>query len=185
MQTVGAQWLMGDLGGGALAIALVQAATTLPVFLVVVPAGALGDILDRRRLLLAGQALMCAGAAGITATTAAGRTTPPLLLGLIAVMGVGQALSVPSFQAIQPELVGRREVPQAAVLNGADINIARAVGPAVGGLLIAAAGSAATFAFNTVSFVGVLAVLYRWKRPPDHRPLNTWLPRPGPARATS
>jgi MFS family permease len=172
MQTVGAQWLMGDLGGGALAVALVQAATTLPVFLLVVPAGALGDILDRRRLLLAGQALMCAGAAGITATTAAGRTTPPLLLGLIAVMGVGQALSVPSFQAIQPELVSRSEVPQAAVLNGANFNVARAVGPALGGLLIAAAGPAATFAFNTVSFVGVLAVLYRWRRPPDHRPLG-------------
>ena len=173
MQTVGAQWLMGDLGGGPLAVALVQAATTLPVFLLVVPAGALGDILDRRRLLLAGQVLMCAGAAGITAATAAGRTTPPLLLGLIAVMGVGQALSMPSFQAIQPELVSRSEVPQAAVLNGASINVARAVGPALGGLLIAAAGPAATFAFNTVSFFGVLAVLYRWKRPPDHRPLGT------------
>jgi MFS family permease len=172
MQTVGAQWLMGDLGGGALAMALVQAATTLPVFLLVVPAGALGDILDRRRLLLAGQALMCAGAAGITATTALGRTTPPLLLGLIAVTGVGQALSVPSFQAIQPELVSRREVPQAAVLNGVNFNVARAVGPAVGGLLIAAIGPASTFAFNTVSFVGVLAVLFRWKRPPDHRPLG-------------
>jgi predicted MFS family arabinose efflux permease len=115
---------------------------------------------------------MCAGAAGITATTAAGRTTPPLLLGLIAVMGVGQALSVPSFQAIQPELVSRSEVPQAAVLNGANFNVARAVGPALGGLLIAAAGPAVTFAFNTVSFVGVLAVLYRWRRPPDHRPLG-------------
>jgi MFS family permease len=173
MQTVGVQWLMGDLGGGALAVALVQAAGTLPVFLLVVPAGALGDILDRRRLLLAGQALMCAGAAGITVTTVAGRTSPPLLLGLIAVIGVGQALSVPSFQAIQPELVSRSEVPQAAVLNGVNINVARAVGPAVGGLLIAGTGPAATFALNTVSFVGVLAVLYRWKRPPDHRPLGT------------
>jgi predicted MFS family arabinose efflux permease len=74
-------------------------------------------------------------------------------------MGAGQALSVPSFQAIQPELVSRSEVPQAAVLNGAKINMARAVGPAVGGLLIAVTGPAATFAFNTVSFVGVLAVL--------------------------
>jgi MFS family permease len=172
MQTIGAQWLMGDLGGGVLAMALVQAATTLPVFLLVVPAGALGDILDRRRLLLAGQALMCAGAAGITVTTAAGRTTPSVLLGLIAVTGVGQALSAPSFQAIQPELVSRCEVPQAAVLNGVNVNVARAVGPAVGGLLIAATGPAATFAFNTVSFFGVMAVLYRWKRPPDHRPLG-------------
>ncbi|MBL7260278.1 MFS transporter [Actinoplanes sp. LDG1-01] len=172
MQTVGAQWLMGDLGGGALAVALIQAATTLPVFLLVVPAGALGDILDRRRLLLTGQALMCAGAAGITLTTAFDRTTPALLLGWIAVTGVGQALSVPSFQAIQPELVSRGEVPQAAVLNGVNVNVARAVGPAVGGLLIAATGPASTFAFNTLSFLGVLAVLYRWRRPPDHRPLG-------------
>ncbi|WP_306212683.1 MFS transporter [Actinoplanes sp. RD1] len=172
MQTVGAQWLMGDLGGGPFAIALVQAASTLPVFLLVVPAGALGDILDRRRLLLAGQALMCAGAAGITATTALGRTTPASLLALIAVTGVGQALSVPSFQAIQPELVSRAEVPQAAVLNGVNVNVARAIGPAVGGLLIAATGPASTFAFNTVSFFGVLAVLYRWRRPRDHRPLG-------------
>jgi MFS family permease len=172
MQTVGAQWLMGDLGGGPLAIALVQAATTLPVFLLVVPAGALGDILDRRRLLLTGQALMCAGAAGITATTAFGRATPASLLGWIAVTGVGQALSVPSFQAIQPELVDHGEVPQAAVLNGVNFNVARAVGPAAGGLLIAATGPASTFAFNMVSFLGVLAVLYRWRRPPDHRPLG-------------
>jgi predicted MFS family arabinose efflux permease len=102
----------------------------------------------------------------------AGRMTPALLLGLIAVMGVGQALSIPSFQAIQPELVGPDEIPQAALLNGANVNVARAVGPALGGILIAAVGPAATFVFNTLSFLGVLVVLYRWKRPPDHRPLG-------------
>jgi MFS family permease len=172
VQTVGAQWLMGDLGGGVLRVALVQTATTLPVFLLVVPAGALGDILDRRRLLLAGQSLMCAGAAAIAVLIAAGLMTPELLLALIAVMGVGQALSIPSFQAIQPELVSREEIPQAALLNGANVNVARAVGPALGGLLIATIGPAATFIFNTLSFAGVLLVLYRWQRPPDHRPLG-------------
>jgi MFS family permease len=171
-QTVGAQWLMGDLGGDALAVALVQTAATLPVFLLVVPAGALGDILDRRRLLLAGQALMCAGAAAITALTAARQMAPALLLTLIAVMGVGQALSAPSFQAIQPELVDSHEIPQAALLNGANLNVARAVGPALGGVLIAAVGPAAAFALNTLSFLGVLLVLYRWRRPSDHRPLG-------------
>jgi MFS family permease len=102
---------MGDLGGGALEVALVQAAMTLPVFLLVVPAGALGDILDRRRLLLGGQSLMFAGAAALAVLTTVGAMTPGLLLGLIAVMAVGQALSVPSFQAIQPELVSRDEIP--------------------------------------------------------------------------
>jgi hypothetical protein len=90
---------------------------TLPVFLLVVPAGA-GGILDHRRLLLGGQSLMFAGAAAPAVLTTVGAMTPGLLLGLIAVMTVGQALSVPSFQAIQPELVNRDEIPQAALLNG-------------------------------------------------------------------
>ncbi|MCZ4493148.1 MAG: family transporter [Conexibacter sp.] len=171
-QTVGAQWLMGDLGGGALPVALVQTATTLPVFLLVLPAGALGDIVDRRRLLLIGQALMVVGAAALAILTAADQMTRVLLLGLIALMGVGQALSVPSFQAIQPELVPREEIPQAALLNGANANVARAIGPALGGVLIAAVGPAGTFALNAVSFVGVLLVLALWRRPADDRPLG-------------
>jgi MFS family permease len=171
-QIVGAQWLMGDLGGGTLAVALVQTATTLPVFGLVVPAGALADIVDRRRLLLAAQALMLLGAAGLAALTATDAVTPGLLLGLIALMGVGQALSIPAFQAIQPELVPLQEIPQAALLNGANANVAIAVGPALGGVLIAALGPEATFALNAASFLGILAVLVRWQRPPDHRPLG-------------
>jgi MFS family permease len=172
-QTVGAQWLMGDLGGTAFEVALVQAATTLPVFLLVVPSGALGDILDRRRVLMSGQALMLIGAAALMALTASDAATPAGLLALIALMGVGQALSMPSFQAIQPELVPREEIPQAALLNGVNMNVGRAIGPALGGLLIAAAGPEATFAFNTVSFLGVMLMLWRWRRPPDNRPLGT------------
>jgi MFS family permease len=171
-QLVGAQWLMGNLGGGALQVALVQTATTLPVFLLVLPAGALGDILDRRHLLLTGQTIMLFGAAGLAVLTAADAVTPAVLLGLIGLMGVGQALSVPSFQAIQPELVPREEIPHAALLNGANANVTRAVGPAIGGVLIAAVGPAATFALNTVSFLGVLIVLGVWRRPPDDRPLG-------------
>ncbi|TWP50781.1 MFS transporter [Lentzea tibetensis] len=172
-QTVGAQWLMGDLGGSALQVALVQTATTLPVFLLVVPSGALGDILDRRRVLMSGQALMLAGAAGLVLLTASGAAAPVSLLALIALMGVGQALSMPSFQAIQPELVSREEIPQAALLNGVNMNVGRAIGPALGGLLISLAGPEATFAFNTASFLGVMVVLWRWKRPAEHRPLGT------------
>jgi MFS family permease len=171
-QTVGAQWLMGDLGGTALQIALVQTAATLPVFLLVIPAGALGDVVDRRRLLLLSQTLMLLAAAALAATTAAHAVTPNRLLALTALLAVGQALAAPCFQAIQPELVAREEVPQAALLNGANANVARAVGPAIGGLLIAAAGPAAAFALNSLSFLGVLAVLYRWPRPPTLRVLG-------------
>src|SRR4051812_48933162 len=109
-QTVGAQWLMGDLGGSALQIALVQTAATLPVFLLVVPAGALGDILDRRRLLLLSQTLMLLASAALALLTAAGGVTPNRLLGLTAVLAVGQALAAPCFQAVQPELVPREEL---------------------------------------------------------------------------
>ncbi|GAA3465070.1 MFS transporter [Saccharothrix longispora] len=91
-QTVGAQWLMGDLGGSTFQVALVQAATTLPVFLLVVPSGAIGDILDRRRVLMSGQAMMLAGAAALAALAASGAATPVTLLALIALMGTGQAL---------------------------------------------------------------------------------------------
>src|SRR3954454_9926381 len=171
-QTVGAQWLMGDLGGSALQIALVQTAATLPVFLLVVPAGALGDIVDRRRLLLLSQTSMLLSAAALAVLTAAGAVTPNRLLALTALLATGQALAAPCFQAVQPELVPREELPQAALLNGANANVARAVGPAVGGLLIAAAGPAAAFALNAVSFLGVLAVLYRWPRPATERPLG-------------
>jgi MFS family permease len=172
-QTVGAQWLMGDLGGGPFEVALVQVAMTLPVFLLVVPAGALGDILDRRRLLLSGQFLMFCGAAGLAWMTASGLVTPVTVLGLIAAMAIGQALCLPSFQAIQTELVPLREIPQTALLNGANANIGRAVGPALGGALIAAAGPSAAFALNAASFLGVLVVLLMWQRPRDHRPLGT------------
>src|SRR3954447_5948255 len=115
-QTVGAQWLMGDLGGRPLQIALVQTAATLPVFLLVVPAGALGDVVDRRRLLLLSQTLMLVSAAALAGTTAAGAVSPNRLLALTAVLAVGQALAAPCFQAIQPELVSRAELPQAALL---------------------------------------------------------------------
>ncbi|MFH8749250.1 MFS transporter [Streptomyces rimosus] len=173
MQTVGAQWLMGDLGGGPLEVALVQTATTLPVFALVVPAGALGDILDQRRLLLGGQLLMFLGAAGLALVTGAGQATPTLLLLLTALMGVGEAFCISSFQAIQPELVSKDEIPQAALLNSANGNVARAAGPALGGLLISAAGPAATFGINALSFLGVMIVLYAWRRPATHRPLGS------------
>jgi MFS family permease len=132
-QTVGAQWLMGDLGGGPLLVALVQTATSLPVFLLVLPSGALG-----RHLRPAPAAARRAGADAAGHRAAGGLTaldavTPLVLLGLIGLVGAGQALALPSFQAIQPELVPRAQLPEAALLNGANFNVARALGPAIGG----------------------------------------------------
>ncbi len=163
---------MGDLGGSALQVALVQTATSLPIFLLVVPAGALGDILDRRRLLLGAQSLMLAASATLALVTAADAATPGLLLALVATIAVGQALALPCFQAIQPELVPREEIPQAALLQGANFNVARAVGPALGGALIGAVGPEATFTLNAVTFVGVLGVVATWRRPADRRLLG-------------
>jgi MFS family permease len=165
MQNVGAVWLMVTLGGGALLVALVQTATSLPVFLVGVPAGALADIVDRRRLLVATQTLMLAAAAVLAWLTWAGRVTPWALLGLTFALGVGSALNMPAWQAIQPELVPAEQFPQAVALGGVSINIGRAVGPAVGGVIVAAAGPQVVFALNAVSFLAVTVVLARWRRP--------------------
>jgi MFS family permease len=166
MQMVGAQWLMGTLSGSTLLVALIQTAVTLPIFLVGFPAGALGDIFDRRRLLLAAQTFMVVSSGLLAALTLAGETTPGLLLGLTFTLGLGQALMAPSWQAIQPQLVGRELIPQAAALNATSMNLARAVGPAIGGALVAAAGPEWVFGLNAVSFIGVLAALAFWRREP-------------------
>jgi MFS family permease len=171
-QTVGAQWLMGDLGGGAFQVSLLQTATTLPVFLLVLPSGSLGDIVDRRRLLIVSQAIMLVGAGILAALTFADATTPALLLLLTATIGAGNALAAPTFSAIQPELVPRDEVPRAALLNGASVNLARAIGPAIGGLLITSVGAAGNFTLNALSFAGVIVGLAGWRRPHDRRPLG-------------
>jgi MFS family permease len=169
MQVVGAQWLMGDLSAGPLLVALVQTATALPIFMLVLPAGAIGDILDRRRVLLVSQTAMLAGSGALAALAAADALTPALLLGLVFVVGAGQAFTGPSWQALMPELVGRAEIAQAAALNGVSFNVGRAVGPALGGLLIAAIGPEATFTVNALSFVGTVAVLGFWRRPRQSR----------------
>src|SRR3954452_16195751 len=130
MQTVGAQWLMGDLTHDPLQVALVQTATSLPVFLFGFPAGALGDVFDRRRLLLVSQAFMLVAAAGLAVLTFQGDVTPWGLLGLRFVFGAGRASPTPSWQSIQPQLVGSKLIPQAAALGAASVNVARAVVPA-------------------------------------------------------
>jgi len=172
MHDVGAGWLMTSLSPDPLMVALVQAATTFPMFVLALPAGALADIVDRRRLLIGAQLFGLAAAAALATITLAGFTTAWILLVFTAAIAIGAAFSAPAFQAIVPELVPGPALQQAVALNSLGINIARAIGPALGGVIIAASGPGAVFAVNAVSVVGVLIVLARWRRvvPERHLP---------------
>lgn len=163
MQGVAAAWLMTSLTSSPVLVALLTTMSSLPLFLVGLPAGALADMIDRRRLVIVAQVWMLVSAALLGVLAAVGWITPSLLLLLIFLLGLGGALSAPAWQAIVPDLVPRHELAPAVALNSAGFNLARAVGPAVGGLLIAATGPAAVFLLNAASFVGIIAVLYRWK----------------------
>jgi len=168
MQNVGAAWAMTTMATSPLLVALVQTATNLPVFLLGVPAGAFGDIVDRRKLLLVTQAWMLAAAAVLGVLTITGTSGPWILLWLTFALGLGATMNGPAWQAIMPELVPKSELPAAIALNSMGFNLARAVGPALGGLVVAAIGAGAAFILNAISFVGVLIVLYLWKRAPEH-----------------
>jgi len=163
IQNVGAAWLMTSLSPSALMVALIQTAASLPMFLLSLPAGALADVVNRRRLLLFTQTWMLVMAAALAIVTWLGFMNATALLLLTFLLGLGAALNGPAWQAIVPELVPKPEVSAAVALSSVAFNIARAVGPAIGGLVIAASGPAATFALNAVSFVAVIIVLYRWK----------------------
>src|SRR5690606_1899371 len=164
MNDVGSAWLMTSLSPSPLWVAMVQTATTLPIFLFALPAGALADVIDRRKLLIGSQLLILVGAAALATSTWLGLTTLLLLLGLTAVMGLGAALSAPAFQAIVPELVDRPVLAEAISLNSLGVNIARAIGPALGGVIVALSGPPAVYALNAVSILAVLGVLVMWRR---------------------
>ncbi|HEX8132515.1 MAG TPA: MFS transporter [Actinomycetes bacterium] len=167
MQSVGAVWLIGTLSGSATLVALVQTAVSLPIVLLGLPAGAMADVLDRRRLLLATQSWMLASAAALAVLTWLDAVTPWVVLLLTFSLGLGNAANAPAWQAIIPELVESGELAPAVALNSVGFNVGRAIGPALGGLLVAVAGPEAVFAVNAVSFLGVLAVLARWRREPQ------------------
>jgi MFS family permease len=170
MQNVGAGWLMASLTSSPMMVGLVQAAMSLPVFLVSIPAGALADMLDRRRLLLVTQTWMVAAALSLGLLTWFGLTTPPVLLLFTFFMGLGNVMNDPAWQAITHEIVSPENFPPAVALNSAGFNVARAVGPALGGTVIALFGAAAAFLLNAASFIGVIFVLYGWKRRPHEAP---------------
>jgi MFS family permease len=165
MQSVGAAWLMVSLHAGPAYVALTQTASSLPYFLLALPAGTAGDILDRRKLILATETWMTCVALLICVLTIGGFMSPWLLLVLTFALSAGDAFETPSWRAVLSELVGKDELPAASALNGIEFNLARAVGPALAGVVIAAAGVAAAFVTNFVSFFGVIFVVARWKRP--------------------
>ena len=168
-QSVGAAWLMVSLNAGPMYVALTSTASALPYFVLALPAGALGDIVDRRKLILTTETWMTCVAVVLAGVTIAGWMSPVLLLILTFLLSAGDAFESPSWRSILPELVRKEDLPAAAALNGIEFNIARAVGPAFGGFLIAIAGIGAAFVLNTVSFLGVILVILRWKQPAAKR----------------
>ena len=165
MQNVGAAWLMVSLRAGPGYVALIQTAASLPYFLLALPAGSAGDIFDRRRLILYTESWMVGVALILAVLTISGSMSPWLLLALTFALSAGDAFETPTWRAILPELVSKDDLAAASALNGIEFNLARAVGPAIAGMVIAAAGVATAFVANVASFFGVILVVARWKRP--------------------
>ncbi len=165
VQNTAAGWLMTSLDPSPVMVSLVQAASMLPVFLLALPAGALADIVDRRRFLLGAQGWILLMALLLSALTAAGVLGPWGLLALTFGIGAGSAMNFPAWAATTPELVPREDLVQAIALNGIGFNLARAVGPALGGFTIAAAGAEAAFALNAFAFLTLIVALVTWRRP--------------------
>ena len=169
MQNVGAAWLMVSLHAGPGYVALIQTAASLPYFLLALPAGSAGDIFDRRRLILFSEVWMMTVALILAILTMVGLTSPWLLLALTFALSAGDAFETPTWRAILPELVSKDDLPTASALNGIEFNLARAVGPAAAGMVIAVAGVSTAFVANVISFFGVILVVARWKRPSRKR----------------
>jgi len=164
MQDVGAGWLMTSLSSSPSLVALVEAADSFPVMLLAMPAGALADIVDRRRLLIAIQVYLLIVAGTLGVLTLLELTSVWILLGFTFALGVGAAMMLPAWGAIVPELVPADQMPAAVALNSIAINASRAVGPAIAGVLVAAVGPWLVFVLNALSYVGILAALLSWRR---------------------
>jgi MFS family permease len=174
MQDTAGTWLMTVLTPSPLLIALMQTAASLPVVILGLLAGATADIFDRRRLLIFWQAWMLTAVAILSVLTFFDIISPWILLILTFLLNIGAAMNSPAWQAIVPEVIPRAQLPDAISLNSAGFNLARALGPALGGLAIAlfvhaTTGAASVFLLNSLSFVGVILVLYRWQRNPPFK----------------
>lgn len=172
MQTVGAQWFMIEQHGSPLLITLVQTASALPVLLLGIPAGVLGELLNRRNLLIWVQTAQVLISAALVAVTVAGEMTPYLLLVLTLLLGAASAVQLPAYGAISAEIVPTRMIPNAASLSAISVNLARAVGPAIAGLVLSGLGVTYVFALNLASFAVFLVVLVCWRsyHPDPHQP---------------
>ena len=164
MHDIGASWLMASLSPTPVMVALIQTATTFPIFLLAMPAGALADIVDRRRYLIAVQIWMAIVAGLLGFMTLIGLTSIWSLLILTFAMGLGSAMMMPAWAAITPELVPRAELQSAIALNGLGINMARALGPALAGVIVSFSGSGAVFVLNALSYIFVIIALITWQR---------------------
>jgi MFS family permease len=163
LQAVAAGWLMLELTDSAFWVGLMAASATLPLLFLALPAGALADMFDRRHILFMAQGLMGAAAVSMAALAYWDRVTPGLLLTLGLVLGTGLAINLPAWQAMVPDLVPRGLVASAVALNSVSFNVARAVGPALGGLIVATAGPDLAFFLNGISYVAVLGVILSWR----------------------
>jgi MFS family permease len=163
IQGVGAAWMMTTIATSPYQVALVQASTTLPIMLFALVAGAIADSFNRRKVMLVAQTFMLVASALLTVFTWQGWMTPWTLLAFTFLIDSGTALNSPAWQASVGDLVPRAKVPAAVALNSLGFNITRSVGPAIGGVIVAAAGAAAAFAANAVSYIGLIVVLFRWK----------------------
>jgi len=169
IQAVGASWMMASISPSAEMVALVQSSTTLPVMLFSLAAGAISDNYDRRKILLTAQVFMLLVSIALAIVAWFGLISPWLLLTFTFLIGCGTALNNPAWQSSVGDMVPRRDVPAAVTLNSVAFNIARSVGPAIGGAIVAAAGAVAAFAINAVSYIPLLVVLARWEPPKVER----------------
>lgn len=167
MQDVGAGWLMTSLSPSPSMVALVEAADSFPLMLLALPAGALADIVDRRRLLAIIQVYLFVVGAALGILTWQHITSAWVLIGFTLALGVGAAMMLPAWSAIIPDLVSTEEMPSAIAINSLAINASRAAGPALAGFLVAAVGPWLVFVLNAVSNIGILVVLLRWRH--EHR----------------
>jgi MFS family permease len=164
IQSVGAAWAMTQMTSAADKVALVQTALMLPIMLISMPAGAVADMYDRRVVSLVSLVIALIGAVGLTVLTWVGAMTPNVLLAFCFIIGSGMALFGPAWQASVSEQVPPETLPSAVALNGISYNIARSFGPAIGGIVVAAAGAVAAFAANALCYVPLLIVLFLWRR---------------------
>ncbi|MBL8269631.1 MFS transporter [Steroidobacter sp.] len=175
IQTVGASWMMTSIADSAHMVALVQTSVALPIVLLSLFAGAMADNLDRRKVMLGAQIYMLIVSTALTVCAYFGLITPWLLLVFTFLIGCGAAFNGPAWQASVGDMVPRAHLPGAVAINSMGFNIARSVGPAIGGAIVAAAGAAAAFAVNAASYISLIVVLQRWRpvRPPQLLPRET------------